>query len=59
MLNRKQALTIAGILILVGIAIFLMSHQTPPETVVIYKGVWNLHPRQKPIPRQRHIRIQT
>ena len=39
MLNRKQALTIAGILILVGIAIFLMSHQTPPETVVIYKAV--------------------
>lgn len=39
MLNRKQVLTVAGILILVGIAIFLMSHQTPPETVVTYKAV--------------------
>lgn len=39
MLNRKKALTVAGILILVSIAIFLMSHQTPPEPVVIYKAV--------------------
>ncbi|MXV82910.1 hypothetical protein F4Z98_05995 [Candidatus Poribacteria bacterium] len=39
MLNRKQAVTLTGILILVSIAIFLMSHQTPPETVVIYKAV--------------------
>jgi len=41
MLNRKQVLTLTGILILVSIAIFLvlMSHQTPPEPVVIYKAV--------------------
>lgn len=39
MFNRKQALTLTGILILVSIAIFLMSHQTPPETVVKYKTV--------------------
>lgn len=39
MLNRKKALTIAGVLILVTLAIFLLSHQTPPETVVTYKAV--------------------
>ena len=39
MLNRKKALTLTGILILISIAIFLMSQQTPPETVVIYKAV--------------------
>lgn len=39
MLNRKQALTLTGILILVSIAIFLMSHQKPPETIVTYKAV--------------------
>lgn len=41
MLNRKQTLTITGILILilVSITIFLMSRQTPPETIVIYKAV--------------------
>lgn len=39
MLNRKQVLMVAGILILISIAIFLMSNQTPPETVVTYKAV--------------------
>ena len=39
MSKRKQALTVAGVLILVSIAIFLVSHQTPPETIVKYKAV--------------------
>lgn len=39
MLNRKTALTVTGVLILVTLALFLLSHQTPPETVVTYKAV--------------------
>ncbi|MYB93079.1 hypothetical protein F4054_06080 [Candidatus Poribacteria bacterium] len=54
MLNRKQVLTVAGILILVSIAIFLMSHQTPPETVVIYKAVEFTPKTEKRAPSASH-----
>ena len=54
MLNRKQALTLTGILILASIAIFLMSHQTPPETVVTYKAVEFTPKTEKHTPSASH-----
>ncbi|MYK18165.1 hypothetical protein F4055_08360 [Candidatus Poribacteria bacterium] len=54
MLNGKKALTLTGILILVSIAIFLMSHQTPPETVVTYKAVEFTPKTEKRTPSASH-----